>query len=100
MLMYLLMFAAALKLRSIERADSFKIPGGPLGIWIVCLLGLFGCLTTVIVSFFPPDNVSLESPLLYLYMIGIGNLATLAPLLLFFAYQKKSLKQISQENTR
>ena len=91
MMMYVLMFGAAIMLRYkyVTEHIAFKIPGGKLGIWIVALLGLCGCLLTIVVSFIPPDYIILESSVGYFYMICIGNLLTLAPIALFFLYQKK-----------
>ena len=86
MIMYLLMFAAGLKLhyKYLDRPSTFKIPGKALGMWTTVLLGLIGCTTTIIVSFFPPENINTGGPLRYLLMICIGNLVTISPLLLFF----------------
>ncbi len=90
MIMYILMFASGLKLHyaHTNRVPSFKIPGGNLGIWVVSLMGLAGCLITIMVTFFPPENVNIGSPLRYIYMICAGNVLTLSPILLFFWYQK------------
>lgn len=92
MLMYILMFCACLRLRYRAPCDknTFKIPGGMKGIWFVSMVGLTGCLTTIVVSFFPPENIDLSSPIRYLCMIITGNLVTISPLLLFYLYEKKS----------
>src|SRR3990167_1181541 len=52
MIMYVLMFLSALRLnyRYIDRPKAFKIPGQGVGMWTTCFLGLFGCLSTIIVS--------------------------------------------------
>ncbi len=91
MIMYILMFCAAVRLhyRYNNRPKTFKIPGKQWGIWTTCLLGLIGCTTTIIVSFFPPDNVNIGSPIRYLTMISVGNLLTISPILLFFLYKKR-----------
>jgi amino acid transporter len=91
MLMYVLMFAAALKLhyRYKERSAAFKIPGKSFGIWLVSAFGLLGCLATIAVSFFPPENVDIGTPGRYVYLICAGNLLTLTPLIGFFLYHKK-----------
>ncbi len=91
MMMYILMFCAGLRLhyRHTNRPLVFKIPGKTVGMWIVSLLGLTGCLTTIIVSFFPPEAINTGGTMRYLTMIGCGNLLTIAPVFLFFLYRKK-----------
>lgn len=92
MIMYILMFCAGLRLhyKYADRPKTFKIPGGNWGIWSTSLLGFIGCLTTIIVSFFPPENVNIGSPMRYFYMICVGNLLTICPIFFFYLYQKKS----------
>lgn len=94
MIMYILMFCAGIKLhyKYKNRAKAFKIPGNTIGIWFVSLLGLTGCLTTIIVSFIPPDNVAIGTPLKYLIMIIAGNILTISPLLFFYMYRRKNEK--------
>lgn len=89
MIMYVLMFCAGLRLhyRYLDRPAAFKIPGREAGMWITSLLGCAGCLLTIIVSFFPPENIDTGGALHYLAMIICGNLLTLSPLLLFL-FQK------------
>jgi|SRR5579862_240890 len=91
MIMYILMFVAALRLhhKYTDRPAVFKIPGNHYGMWITSLLGFCGCLATIVVSFFPPDNVNIGSPLRYVFMIVIGNFVTLSPIFLFYLYKKK-----------
>ncbi len=57
--MYLLLFSAALKLRSSNpnRKNSFRIPGGKLGLWICCLAGIGMTIFSLIVTFFPPVEI-------------------------------------------
>lgn len=92
MMMYVMVFAACIFLhyRYKNRPKSFKIPGNNIGMWITTLLGLIGCITTIIVSFFPPDNIHIGNPMRYVMLIAIGNVVTISPLLLFYWYQKKT----------
>lgn len=92
MFMYILMFFAALRLRYkyVDRPKSFKIPGKRYGMWLICLLGLFGCISTIIVSFFPPPTVNVGSHARYAWMIAIGNFLTIVPVLLFFLYKQRN----------
>lgn len=91
MIMYVLMFCAGLKLHYtyVDRPKTFKIPGGQFGMWTVSILGLLGAITTIIVSFIPPDNVNVGSSARYLLMISLGNIFTISPLGFFYFYQKK-----------
>ena len=91
MMMYILMFVSAVKLHYSykDRPKAFKIPGKHVGLWITALLGIAGCLATVIISFIPPENINVISPVRYLAMIISGNIFTISPILLFFYYKKK-----------
>lgn len=97
MIMYVLLFLAALRLRykHAERGNNFTIPGGKFGIWLVSLLGLTGCLLTIGVSFLPPENVTIADPMQYVYMIALGNILTIGPLLLFYRYERAKVVEIA-----
>jgi len=92
MTMYVLMFFAALRLHYVhkDRKDCFKIPGGSFGLWCTVLLGLTGCIATICVSFLPPPQIDVGSPLRYSLMICLGNVLTIAPLFLIYAYESKN----------
>jgi glutamate:GABA antiporter len=63
MLMYLLMFASAIKLRfsAPEHPRVFRIPGGKIGMLMVAGVGIIGVLTTLVVSFLPPAGINVGS---------------------------------------
>lgn len=90
-LMYVMMFFAALRLRrKTPIKSSYTIPGGFVGLWVVCILGLLGCLLTIFVSFFPPPDVNVGASTRYALLIGIGNLIMIAPVFLFFLQRRKT----------
>jgi amino acid transporter len=91
MLMYVMMFFAGIYLRyKVNKASrTFTIPGGKFGIWFVCLLGLSGCLITLIVGFFPPSGVNVGSLFDYEVTFFIGMLVMILPISLFYAYKKR-----------
>jgi glutamate:GABA antiporter len=60
LVMYILLFAAAIKLRysqpNLER--PFKVPGGKKGIWILGGAGILSSMITGIICFFPPGQLT------------------------------------------
>jgi len=93
MIMYILMFFAALKLhfKYVNRPKVFKIPGKNIGMYATCLLGLFGCLATILVSFLPPEIVDIGSKARYLLLICAGNILTISPVFLFYFYKMRNV---------
>jgi len=71
---YMLMYAAAIKLRysAPQLARPFKIPGGLVGIWLVAGIGLLGVGFSFVVSFFPPDQLPVGSPTEYVGLVVLG----------------------------
>lgn len=55
---YLLLFAAAITLRYTKKdvKRSFNVPGGTLGMWILCGLGIMTCLVAGYFGFQAPGN--------------------------------------------
>jgi len=74
LVMYILLFAAGIKLR-ITRPDlprTYKVPGGILGMCIVSGVGLLGVCFALLVSFFPPTNLPVGNPSLYVGLVALG----------------------------
>lgn len=85
LIMYVLMFAAAIRLRytrpSVKRA--YKIPGGHFGMWLVAGLGIVGSTFTFFIGFFPPSQIATGSQLFYVSFLILSILvACLAPSLI------------------
>jgi len=74
MVMYVLMFVAAIILRKkkVERKRGFMIPGGIPGLCVVAVLGLIGSIFTFFIGFFPPSDVGIVSPMRYELLIWLG----------------------------
>jgi len=90
MKMYILMFLSALRLhyRFIDRPKSFKIPGKNMGMVLTVCLGLIGAILTIVVGYFIPNMIEVESSFHYAMMILMGNVVMISPVLLFYAYRK------------
>ncbi len=100
MVMYVMMFIAAIYLRYkyAHVPRPFAIPGGKVGVALVCLLGLIGCAITLIVGFVPPEGLNVGSIVSYESVFISGILVTVLPTLFFFMYQKKTTRCIENSN--
>jgi len=90
-LMYIIMFIVGLvtRYKHPDLRGSFKIPGGKTGLWIVCLIGLFGCVITLIVGFIPPDGINVGSLMHYETVFVSGMIVMILPVLLCYAYKNR-----------
>ncbi|MEO8401910.1 MAG: amino acid permease, partial [Gammaproteobacteria bacterium] len=90
-LMYVLMFSSAicLKYKLKSQFHAFTIPGGKLGMWLVCILGLIGCAITLTVGFIPPSGINVGTPLHYEVVFCSGIVLMILPVAVFYFYKKK-----------
>lgn len=94
MLMYVLMFISALRLRNKMRStgEAFNIPGGKKGTRFVCILGLLGCGITLFVGFIPP-NMNIGNNFYYELLFCGGMAAMILPTGFFYWYQWRGTVQ-------
>ncbi|NCC97688.1 MAG: amino acid permease, partial [Synergistales bacterium] len=95
LVMYILMYSAAIKLR-ITRPDlprSYKIPGGVPGICTVAGLGLAGVIFALVVGFFPPTNLPVGNPVLYVGLVAGGLVTFVGMPLIINSLKKTEWKQ-------
>lgn len=97
-LMYVLMFIAAWRLKSkfpnLKR--PFAVPGGLIGYYSVCVLGLAGCILTLIIGFIPPiEYVNFGTAVHYRLIFSIGIFLMLIPALGIYAYHWKYKANLS-----
>lgn len=80
LLVYVAMFAAAIKLRynypEVKRA--FIIPGGKIGLWSVCVIGSLSCIFTIGIGFLPPSQIAVGSLKTYELTMIVGVIASSA----------------------
>jgi amino acid transporter len=84
MIMYLIMFFTAIKLRFAlpDHPRAFQIPGGKIGLLTVASIGILGVITTLIVSFIPPEGINVGSIARYEATLIFGLLLMCSPPLL------------------
>ncbi len=101
LLMYVLMFAAALKLRySQPNAERlYKVPGGKVGMWIVAGVGTLGAIFTMIVGVLPPKHIAMMNRTTYVVVMILGViLFSLGPSIILL-FQKPSWKKKLEHET-
>lgn len=73
LLVYILMFSAAIKLRYSRpnQRGAYRIPGGKFGIWLIAGLGIVCCSATILLGFVPPSQIPIENTALFeAFLIG------------------------------
>lgn len=94
MVMYFLMFIAAIRLRyktSVARQPGFLIPGvRHIGMWLVSGLGLVSCIAAFCIGFIPPTGIKLGGGAHYEWLLTSGLVLMSLPSLLCFKFQSKS----------
>jgi len=98
LVMYLLMFAAAIKLRytqpDVER--PYKIPGGKFGMWLVSGIAFISCIFIMIFGFIPTQAVrdkGTASMVGYVAFLLIGVIVFVATPIIFYNRAEKRKKR-------
>ena len=90
-MMYVLMFIAAwnLKRKFADVKRPFAIPGGKVGYYLTCILGLLGCTLTLIVGFIPPEqSMDVGGASHFRMVFSLGILIMLTPAFLLYLRKK------------
>jgi putative glutamate/gamma-aminobutyrate antiporter len=92
LVMYLLMYAAAIWLRysqpDVPRA--YRIPGGNWGMWLVAGLGILAALFAFVVAFIPPARLQFGSPQSYVITVVGGLVIFIAIPVIMHSFKKQS----------
>jgi len=99
-MMYILIFAAAIKLRYTQPdvPRAYKVPGGKVGIWLVAGTGIVGSLFALIIGFVPPSGVShWPTPIYIAVMAGLIVVCS-APPFIVERIKKPNWKITSPDN--
>jgi len=92
LVMYFLLFAAAIKLRY-KRPNTpraYRVPGGKWGIWVVSGIGTLTAAFAMFIGFFPPSQVKTGNTLVYvLSLLGAVILFCLGPYIILLFKNRK-----------
>lgn len=91
-LLYILMFVAAIVLRYKKPnvVRSYRIPFGNFGIWTVASVGILSSLFALVIGFFPPEQLETGSLLFYELFLFIGILVFCAAPFIILLFKKPS----------
>lgn len=100
LVMYILMFISALKLRythpKVHR--PYHIPFGKPGIWVTASLGIISSLFAIIIGFIPPGQLKTGSLFFYELFLILGLVVMCGIPLIIYQFKKPSWKrQINNE---
>lgn len=92
LIMVLMIYAAFIRLRRTQpgKKRGFRVPGGKIGEWIVCGLGVTGAVAALLLSYLPPSQIQTGSPVVYIGILlsGVGIFVALP--LVVYAVRKPS----------
>ncbi|MBT3581385.1 amino acid permease [bacterium] len=90
LIMYILLFAAAIRLRysKPDVVRAYKVPGGNFGMWLVSGIGILGAIFAIIVGLYPPAQLAIGNPLFYVGFIITGIIIFVLPPIIIFELKK------------
>ncbi len=99
--MYMLMFAAAIRLRITQPnlPRTYKVPGGIVGMFIIAGVAFLGVTFALIVGFFPPSNLPVGNPTLYVGLVAAGMIIFVGAPLVLQMFKKPEWKQKAEKQS-
>lgn len=91
MIMYILIFAAGIRLRYTQKdvLRHYRVPGkNNMGMWVVACLGISASLFAMAICFIPPVQLNMENQTLYKAYLSIGLVVLSLPPILFILLKK------------
>ncbi len=82
LLVYVFMFAAAIKLRYSKpnQPRGYIVPGGNIVMWLLSVIGILCCLTAIIIGFVPPTQIPVGNVFIFeSFLVGGLILFVLIP---------------------
>lgn len=92
LVMVVLIYIAFIRLRITRphKQRGYKIPGGNGVAWFITIYGLIAVILAMLLSFFPPSQISTGSPVVYIVILIVGLIILFLIPILIYASRKKS----------
>lgn len=92
LLLVIIIYCAFFRLRKTEPnvKRGYRVPGGKFGQWFVTLLGVIGAGAAMILSFFPPGQISTGNPIVYIGILLVGTIILFSIPFIVYAKRKAS----------
>lgn len=90
LIVYIIMFAAALRLRYKEpnQPRAYRVPGGKVGMWLLTMVGIVACVTTIFLGFVPPAQLPVGNIFKYEAILIAGMIVFCLPPFILFLLRK------------
>ncbi|UCH79432.1 MAG: amino acid permease [Candidatus Coatesbacteria bacterium] len=90
LVMYVLLFLSALRLRYSEPgvARAYRVPGGKVGIWLVAGVATAAAVFAIALGYFPPAQLQTGSVLFYEAFLVVGMVIVCAVPLLVYQFRR------------
>lgn len=101
MIMYIIMFAAAmwLRVKHPTLVRPFRVPGGRIGIYVVSGIGILTSVFTLVIGFFPPTDIDVGIQNHYALMLFSGLILMSCPPFLLDWYRMAHLRWVKSART-
>jgi glutamate:GABA antiporter len=95
LVMYVIMFATAIKLRYSQPGIKrpYRVPGGMIGMWVTCALGTLSSIVAFVIGFLPPGQIATGNTLFYMGFLAVGIVLLCFGPALILLFQKPSWKK-------
>lgn len=95
LLMYILMFASAIVLKSKYPGNNpnvYHVPGGKFGMFALSGIGFLTSTICYLVGFFPPNEIEIHNPATYSLIMAAGNILTILASIGLIKHNRQSAK--------
>lgn len=91
LIMYLLFYASGIRLKykypKVQR--PYEVPGKKIGMWIVASIGIIAAIFVFFITFLPPLDLAIGSPIFYIGFLVIGIIVMVSLPLIIYSCKKK-----------